>query len=776
MRKLLLLLCALLGLSGAWAVDVKIASTSEGLPSTFGAFDGQTFTTSDASGLAGVTVTAEAGLSIGEATVNVPHYGKCLSLATSAPVTDYKVTLTAPLGYVITGYSMDCSANTKDAVHTLTSADGLVSVVASAPPYNSPAGPKPFVVTGLSEQSTYFTINTANKANTLYVPTFTITLVPEGTKMVNVTYELYDEDGLMPVATATDYVEAGSEVVIPSSMYSGIIYNYTTEGTIGNSDCTIKVTRTYIGITDLADLSNDKAYYVVNARGQWIVSSSTMTNTTSTNLSEANQFVLYKTDGGDYYLYSVVEGKFVNNDKSVSLIPQAITMTATGNELYPWLFKFDDSHIVNGQANNMVIDGWSTLDDGNRNAIIEAVDFDASVIEALLMDLTPYKDALSEVISAAKAIPFGTEVHKYQKGEGFDAALAAAQTALADNDATKEDLEAAAANLQTAIDACTISLPATGAFYRIKGATSGLYLAAGSAANGKYNMTNATDNTTLFYYLDNGTIQTLVNVETGQAVGVTRTVWNWATEDGASAVTFQDGKAGRGYAINIEAINLHDSGDKNTPSADRGAGLSISASTDARYCSWQLEPVTEVTKTVEVSDAGYATFFFPVAVTIPAGVEAYTGAVNGNSLVMTALEGKIPANTAVVLKAEAEAYDFESTTAEAFAGTNDLKGTVGGKATTSGSILTLQNKAAVGFYLYANDGDAIDLAGFKAYLDKPAGEVKGFSLQFGTETAINAIDNAPFASGSAVFNLAGQRVQKTQKGIFVVNGKKVVIK
>ena len=771
MRKLLLLLCALLGMSGAWAVDVKIASTSEGLPSTFGAFDGQTFTTSDASGLAGVTVTADAGLSIGEQFVKGGHYGNCFKFVTSAAVTDYKVTLTAPLGYVITGYSMDCSANTSGAPHTLTSADGLVSVVASAPPYNSPQGPMPFVVTGLSEQSTYFTINTANIANTLYVPTFTITLVPEGTKMVNVTYELYDEDGLMPVATATDYVEAGSEVVIPSSMYSGIIYNYTTEGTIGNSDCTIKVTRTYVGITDLADLSNDKAYYVVNARGQWIVSSSTMTNTTSTSLSEANQFVLYKTDGGDYYLYSVVEGKFVNNDKSVSLIPQAITMTATGDELYPWLFKFDDSHIVNGQANNMVINAYNTLDPGNKNAIIEAVDFDASVIEALLVDLTPYKDALSEVIAAAEAIPFGTEVHEYQKGEGFDAALAAAQTTLADNEATKEDLEAAAANLQTAIDACTISLPATGNFYRIKGKTSGLYLAAGLASNGKISMTDATDNTTLFYYLDNGSTQTLVNVATGLSTRVFSSVWGWATEEMAPVVTFQDGKANRGYAIQSGDINLYDNGD-NTASADRGAGLSISASTNARYCSWALEPVTDVTKTVEVTDAGYATFYFPVAVTIPAGVEAYTGAVNGNSLVMTVLEGKIPANTAVVLKAPAGIYDFASTTADAFAGTNDLKGSVGGRTLVSGSALTLQNKGTVGFYPYGNEEPRIDLVGFKAYLEKPA-EVNALVFDFGGETAVKSVVTEE-QNANAIYNLAGQRVQKTQKGIFIVNGKKVV--
>ena len=47
----------------------------------------------------------------------------------------------------------------------------------------------------------------------------------------------------------------------------------------------------------------------------------------------------------------------------------------------------------------------------------------------------------------------------------------------------------------------------------------------------------------------------------------------------------------------------------------------------------------------------------------------------------------------------------------------------------------------------------------------------------GEATSIEAIDNGEQASGKQeIFNLAGQRVQKAQKGIYIVNGKKVVVK
>ena len=43
-------------------------------------------------------------------------------------------------------------------------------------------------------------------------------------------------------------------------------------------------------------------------------------------------------------------------------------------------------------------------------------------------------------------------------------------------------------------------------------------------------------------------------------------------------------------------------------------------------------------------------------------------------------------------------------------------------------------------------------------------------------TAIQSIETAPVAAKAAIYNLAGQRVSKATKGIYIINGKKVVIK
>lgn len=184
-QKLILLVLALFCTIGAGAIDVKIANTSSGLPTAagFGTFSGQVFTSAAGSGLAGVTVTAATGVTIGEQVVNVASYGNCFKFVTAAANTDYRITLAAPDGYLIIGYSLDCSANTTNAKHTLTSEDGSVSIVADAPNRQGNA-PKPFNVMGLQTQSTYFTIRTANNGNTLYVPTFTITVMPEDAVIV----------------------------------------------------------------------------------------------------------------------------------------------------------------------------------------------------------------------------------------------------------------------------------------------------------------------------------------------------------------------------------------------------------------------------------------------------------------------------------------------------------------------------------------------------------------------------------------------------------------
>ncbi len=77
--------------------------------------------------------------------------------------------------------------------------------------------------------------------------------------------------------------------------------------------------------------------------------------------------------------------------------------------------------------------------------------------------------------------------------------------------------------------------------------------------------------------------------------------------------------------------------------------------------------------------------------------------------------------------------------------------------------------------IYKSTG-ATTIKAFRAYIkakEEVAGEVKLFVD--GLETAISEINGAAAENG-AIYNLAGQRVNKAQKGVFIVNGKKVIVK
>ena len=97
-----------------------------------------------------------------------------------------------------------------------------------------------------------------------------------------------------------------------------------------------------------------------------------------------------------------------------------------------------------------------------------------------------------------------------------------------------------------------------------------------------------------------------------------------------------------------------------------------------------------------------------------------------------------------------------------FVGTYDASTTV-----KAGDYFISANK------LYKSEGSTT-LKGTRAYIDaKNAEEVKLFID--GIETGISEINGTAVESG-AIYNLAGQRVSNAQKGIYIVNGKKVIIK
>ncbi len=52
--------------------------------------------------------------------------------------------------------------------------------------------------------------------------------------------------------------------------------------------------------------------------------------------------------------------------------------------------------------------------------------------------------------------------------------------------------------------------------------------------------------------------------------------------------------------------------------------------------------------------------------------------------------------------------------------------------------------------------------------------MKALNVAFGTATGINAVESA--RQDGMMFNLAGQRVSMPARGLYIKNGKKVVVK
>ena len=178
----------------------------------------------------------------------------------------------------------------------------------------------------------------------------------------------------------------------------------------------------------------------------------------------------------------------------------------------------------------------------------------------------------------------------------------------------------------------------------------------------------------------------------------------------------------------------------------------------------------ESTFDVTVGDAKWRTLVSSKNVTLPEGLAAYiVTASSASSATLTAVS-KVKANTAVLLNGNAGDYTLTVTEDDVtYDDTNLLQ--VSTESTGNG-VYVLADKDGVGFYKWTGGS----LGAGRVYLPAPAAAAREFlSFDFEETTGINNVESSKL-NVEGFYNHAGQRVAQPTKGLYIVNGKKVIIK
>ena len=187
-----------------------------------------------------------------------------------------------------------------------------------------------------------------------------------------------------------------------------------------------------------------------------------------------------------------------------------------------------------------------------------------------------------------------------------------------------------------------------------------------------------------------------------------------------------------------------------------------------------------------VTAVGATTLVLPVNIaTLPSGVKAYDLTYTSGNEVTANEVTSITANKPVLINAEAGTYIFESdNSSEITYDTENAQsnGALNGIYTDTyqyvpASSYVLQNGTnGLGFYKVA-DANTVRITSFRAYLTAET-EARALSIVFADDDETTGICSikAQQQDGNAYYTLSGVRVSRPTSGIYIKNGRKVVIK
>ncbi|MDD5988353.1 MAG: hypothetical protein PUC38_02560 [Bacteroidales bacterium] len=228
---------------------------------------------------------------------------------------------------------------------------------------------------------------------------------------------------------------------------------------------------------------------------------------------------------------------------------------------------------------------------------------------------------------------------------------------------------------------------------------------------------------------------------------------------------------------------------KNEVSDPRLAYWISGADNGSTFTATQVLPSTLITYNAFEGD-GYTTLYvdYPIAVT---NAKVYTGQRNDAQTsveMILATDNIIPANTGVVLVKDGTNVLLDQTyTISNEAGTverGDISGTTTAIALTAETrnnyrVFGLSNTSPQRLGFFRPSSSVASIPANKAFYDLTGSGVQGFVLSFdGTETGIaleQIMQPRPEADKPA-YDLSGRRVNHAAKGVYIIGGRKVIVK
>lgn len=182
---------------------------------------------------------------------------------------------------------------------------------------------------------------------------------------------------------------------------------------------------------------------------------------------------------------------------------------------------------------------------------------------------------------------------------------------------------------------------------------------------------------------------------------------------------------------------------------------------------------------LNVTPAGWATLYLGYNVVIPEGVTCYVASeINGESVKLVEVTDVLPANTAVIVKAAEGEYTFE-VTKETATVESKMRGTTKNEYITEEAYVLADGDDGVALYKVVMNGGVFLNNANKAYLPASAlpQTLNAKALKFNFDTTGVEGVKVETEGKKVIYDLSGRRMNEmTQPGVYIVNGKKMMVK